>query len=127
MQHGISADLDEVTKSVLKNKICLKGVIAVPEASFTGDLQNLNQSFRNDLDLYANVVKVRSLDGVQSRHNNLDMVVIREQTEGEYSALEHESVKGVVECLKVVTQDKSRRIAKFAFDYATRFERKKVR
>ena len=54
------------------------------------------------------------------------MVVIREQTEGEYSALEHESVTGVVECLKVVTKDKSRRIAKFAFDYATRHGRKKV-
>ena len=50
----------------------------------------------------------------------------REQTEGEYSAIEHESVKGVVESLRVVTADKSYRIAKFAFDYATRFERKKV-
>ena len=51
----------------------------------------------------------------------------REQTEGEYSAIEHESVKGVVECLKVVTAHKSHRIAKFAFDYATRHGRKKVR
>ena len=50
----------------------------------------------------------------------------REQTEGEYSAIEHESVKGVVESLRVVTANKSYRIAKFAFDYATRFERKKV-
>ncbi len=50
----------------------------------------------------------------------------REQTEGEYSAIEHESVQGVVECLKVVTAAKSYRIAKFAFDYATRFGRKKV-
>merc|ERR1719197_2074164 len=56
----------------------------------------------------------------------MDFVVIREQTEGEYSALEHESVPGVVECLKVVTADKSRRIAKFAFDYATKHGRKKV-
>ncbi len=71
-------------------------------------------------------MQVRSLVGVQSRHQNIDMVVIREQTEGEYSALEHESVPGVVECLKVVTAEKSRRIAKFAFDYATRHERKKV-
>jgi len=86
----------------------------------------LNQAFRKELDLYANVVKVRSLPGVKSRHQNVDCVIIREQTEGEYSAIEHESVKGVVECLKVVTAEKSHRIAKFAFDYATKHGRKKV-
>lgn len=57
---------------------------------------------------------------------NIDTVIIREQTEGEYSALEHESVEGVVECLKIVTAKKSMRIAKFAFDYATKNNRKKV-
>ena len=85
-----------------------------------------NTNLRKHLDLYANVVKVRCLPGVQSRHANIDTVIIREQTEGEYSAIEHESVKGVVECLKVVTAEKSHRIAKFAFDYATRHGRKKV-
>ena len=109
---------------------------------------------RRTLDLYANVVHVRSMPGVKCRHNNIDLVIIREQTEGEYSALEHESVKvqwnfvfqafiaalnyvpeqlvhcwslqGVVECLKIITAEKSRRIAKFAFDYATRHKRSKV-
>lgn len=57
---------------------------------------------------------------------NIDSVIIREQTEGEYSALEHESVDGVVECLKIITAKKSLRIAKFAFDYATKNNRKKV-
>lgn len=57
---------------------------------------------------------------------NIDCVIIREQTEGEYSALEHESVDGVVECLKIITAKKSMRIAKFAFDYATKNNRKKV-
>lgn len=57
---------------------------------------------------------------------NIDCVIIREQTEGEYSALEHETVPGVVECLKVITAKKSARIAKFAFDYATKHNRKKV-
>ena len=66
------------------------------------------------------------MPGVKSRHKDMDFVVIREMTEGEYSALEHESVPGVVECLKVVTAEKSRRIAKFAFDYATKHGRKKV-
>lgn len=76
--------------------------------------------------MYANVVHVKSLDGINVRHKNIDMVVIREQTEGEYSALEHESVAGVVECLKIMTRQKCRRIAKFAFDYATKHGRKKV-
>ncbi|XP_059082217.1 isocitrate dehydrogenase [NAD] subunit beta, mitochondrial-like isoform X1 [Tigriopus californicus] len=126
IQHGISANLEEVTKSIEKNGIALKGVIAVPDASFDGNLMNLNQTFRKSLDLYASVVKVRSLPGVKTRHPNIDMVIIREQVEGEYSALEHESVPGVVECLKVVTKQRSRRIAKFAFDYATRHQRETV-
>jgi len=126
VNHGASKSLDEVLDSVKKNKVCLKGVINVPEASFTGELMGLNTAFKKNLDLFANVVKVRSLPGVKSRHANIDTVIIREQTEGEYSAIEHESVKGVVECLKVVTAEKSYRIAKFAFDYATRHGRKKV-
>eukprot|EP00095_Tigriopus_kingsejongensis_P005350 maker-scaffold34_size539781-snap-gene-0.18 protein:Tk05350 transcript:maker-scaffold34_size539781-snap-gene-0.18-mRNA-1 annotation:"isocitrate dehydrogenase subunit mitochondrial precursor" len=126
IQKGISANLEEVTKSVEKNGIALKGVIAVPDSSSDGDLTNLNQNFRKSLDLYASVVKVRTLPGVKSRHQNLDMVIIREQIEGEYSALEHESIPGVVECLKVVTRQRSRRIAKFAFDYATRHQRERV-
>jgi len=78
------------------------------------------------LDTFANVVHIRSLPGLQTRHKDLDFFVIREQTEGEYSAIEHESVPGVIECMKIVTEEKSRRIAKFAFDYATRHDRKKV-
>lgn len=81
---------------------------------------------RKSLDLYSNVVHVKSLPGIRSRHQNVDCVIIREQTEGEYSALEHESVKGVVECLKIITATKSQRIAKFAFDYAVKNNRKKV-
>ena len=82
---------------------------------------------RDELDLYANVVQIKSLPGLMKvRHKNVDMVVIREQTEGEYSALEHESVNGVVECLKITTHAKCYRIAKFAFDYAMKNGRKKV-
>ncbi len=88
IQRGISSDLAKVTDSIRKNGIALKGVIAVPDIGFGGDLQNLNQKFRRELDLYASVVKVRTLPGVKSRHANIDMVIIREQTEGEYSALE---------------------------------------
>ncbi|KAH1017702.1 hypothetical protein HUJ05_008306 [Dendroctonus ponderosae] len=97
-----------------------------PKSEFSGELQTLNMKLRNELDLYANVVHVKSLPGVKCRHSNIDCVIIREQTEGEYSALEHESVPGVVECLKIVTAKKSQRIAKFAFDYAVKNNRKKV-
>ncbi|XP_028135819.1 isocitrate dehydrogenase [NAD] subunit beta, mitochondrial [Diabrotica virgifera virgifera] len=122
----LSAPLEKVADSISRNRVCLKGILATPDYSHTGELQTLNMKLRNALDLYANVVHVRSLPGVKSRHSNIDCVIIREQTEGEYSALEHEGVKGVVECLKIVTAKKSQRIAKFAFDYATKNNRKKV-
>nr|XP_022918269.1 isocitrate dehydrogenase [NAD] subunit beta, mitochondrial [Onthophagus taurus] len=122
----LSAPLDSVANSISKNRVCLKGILATPDYSHTGELQTLNMKLRTTLDLYANVVHVRSLPGVKTRHENIDCVIIREQTEGEYSALEHEGVHGVVECLKIVTEEKSKRIAKFAFDYATKNERKKV-
>ncbi len=126
VQHRHSTSLEHVVKSINKNGVAIKGVIDIPTSTHTGELQNLNQKFRNSLDIYANVVRVKTLAGVKSRHKDVDFVIIREQTEGEYTALEHESIKGVVESLKVVTAGKSRRIAKFAFDYATRHGRKKV-
>ncbi|XP_065174337.1 probable isocitrate dehydrogenase [NAD] subunit beta, mitochondrial [Atheta coriaria] len=122
----LSAPLDDVVGSISRNRVCLKGILATPDYSNTGELQTLNMKLRTSLDLYANVVHVKSLKGVNTRHSNIDAVIIREQTEGEYSALEHEGVPGVVECLKIVTAKKSQRIAKFAFDYATKNNRKKV-
>lgn len=67
--------------------------MTTPDYSRTGELQTLNMKLRRALDLYANVVHVKSLPGVKSRHDKVDLVIIREQIEGEYSALEHESVK----------------------------------
>lgn len=122
----MSASIDDVTASIRKNKLCIKGILATPDFSHTGELQTLNMKLRTELDLFANVVHVRSLPGVRNRHKNIDCVIIREQTEGEYSALEHEAIPGVVECLKIITRTKSLRIAKFAFDYATKNGRKKV-
>lgn len=128
VQHRTSTSLENVVESINKNGVALKGVFSIPEFSpvNTGELQNLNQKFRNSLDIYANVIQVKSLPGVQSKHKNVDFIVVREQTEGEYSALEHAPITGVVECLKVVTREKSMRIAKFAFDYAVKHGRKKV-
>lgn len=70
-----------------------QGILATPDYSNTGELETLNMKLRKSLDLYANVVHVKSLKGIKMRHKDIDCVVIREQTEGEYSALEHETVK----------------------------------
>lgn len=124
-----SSSLEDVVKSIRRNGVCLKGILASQDFSTSDEAKTLNMKLREELDLYANVVHVRSLDGLECdhvRHSGIDLVVIREQTEGEYSALEHESVPGVVECLKITTRAKCERIAKFAFDYALRHQRKKV-
>ncbi|UYV60216.1 IDH3B, partial [Cordylochernes scorpioides] len=130
---SLSVPLDQAYKSIVKNGIALKGPHATPQYSQVGELQSLNMKIRQpwewcrkDLDLFANVVHIRTLPGIKTRHSNMDFIIIREQTEGEYSALEHESIDGVIECLKIVTKDKSMRIAKFAFDYATKHKRRKV-
>lgn len=122
----MSVPLDTVVESISRNGIALKGILSTPFSTFSGELQSLNMLLRKKLDLFANVVHVKSLKGINTRHAGLDFMIIREQTEGEYSALEHESVPGVVECMKIVTEEKSMRIAKFAFDYATKHGRKKV-
>ncbi|XP_053314005.1 isocitrate dehydrogenase [NAD] subunit beta, mitochondrial isoform X2 [Spea bombifrons] len=117
--------LDEVLASMRANKVAIKGKIHTP-MEYKGELASYEMRLRRKLDLFANVVHVSSLPGYKTRHNNLDLVIIREQTEGEYSSLEHESVSGVIECLKIITREKSNRIAKFAFDYATKKGRSKV-
>jgi len=126
VQSELSASAEEVAESCRRNRICLKGIISTPLQYEGGILETLNMKIRRELDLFANVVHARSLPGYQTRHNNLDFVIIREQVEGEYSSLEHESVPGVVECLKIITRTNSLRIAKFAFDYATKKGRSKV-
>uniref|UniRef100_A0A7M4EGL0 Isocitrate dehydrogenase [NAD] subunit, mitochondrial n=1 Tax=Crocodylus porosus TaxID=8502 RepID=A0A7M4EGL0_CROPO len=117
--------LDEVVDSMKESKVAIIGKIHTP-MEYKGDLASYDMRLRRKLDLFANVVHVKSLPGYKTRHNNLDLVIIREQTEGEYSSLEHESAKGVIECLKIITRAKSQRIAKFAFDYATKLGRTKV-
>ena len=81
---------------------------------------------RQRLDIYASVVLCKSVSGFPTRHSNVDFAIIRENTEGEYSGLEHQSYPGVVESLKVSTRAKSERIIRFAFDFALHNKRKKV-
>jgi isocitrate dehydrogenase (NAD+) len=88
--------------------------------------QSLNRLLRIELDLFANIIYCKSIPGIKTRHDDIDIIIIRENTEGEYSGLEHESVSGVVESLKIITRKKSQQIAKYAFDYAKRHDRKKV-
>ncbi|KAI3357830.1 hypothetical protein L3Q82_016213 [Scortum barcoo] len=85
-----------------------------------------NNLLRTTLDLYANVMHCQSLPGVRTRHRNVDIMIIRENTEGEYSSLEHENVPGVVECLKIITKAKSLRIADYAFRTARATGRRRV-
>jgi isocitrate dehydrogenase (NAD+) len=114
---------DEVIESVRRNRVALKGPVATPIG--TG-FESVNVRLRKILDLYANLRPVRNLPGVQSRFGDVDLVIVRENTEGLYSGLEHEVVPGVVESLKIMTEKASTRIAEFAFDYAVKFGRKKV-
>jgi isocitrate dehydrogenase (NAD+) len=113
----------DLIDSIKRNKIALKGPVATPIG--TGFVSS-NVRLRKALDLYANLRPIKSLEGVPSRYENVDLVVVRENTEDLYSGLEHEVVPGVVESLKIITDKASRRIAKFAFEYARLEGRKKV-
>jgi isocitrate dehydrogenase (NAD+) len=101
----------------------LKGPTATP--SGTG-FRSVNVELRQKLQLYANYRPAKSLPGVPSRYDNIDLIVVRENTEGLYSGLEHEVVPGVVESLRIVTEAASERIARFAFETARRQGRKRV-
>src|SRR6516165_8074398 len=114
---------DEVIESVRRNKVALKGPVATPVGS---GFESVNVRLRKVLDLYANLRPVRNLPGVPSRFGNVDLIIVRENTEGLYSGLEHEVVPGVVESLKIMTEKASTRIAKFAFEYARKNQRKKI-
>ncbi|KAI5795203.1 hypothetical protein EDC01DRAFT_76751 [Geopyxis carbonaria] len=114
----------ESVNSLKRNKVGLKGILYTP-VERSGH-QSFNVALRQALDIYASVVLIKNMPGYTTRHSNVDMCIIRENTEGEYSGLEHQSVPGVVESLKIITRMKSERIAKFAFSFATANNRKKV-
>ncbi|KAK9065150.1 hypothetical protein SSX86_016533 [Deinandra increscens subsp. villosa] len=113
----------EVVESIRRNKVCLKGGLNTPMG---GGVSSLNLQLRKELDLYASLVNCCNFPGLPTRHEDVDIVVIRENTEGEYAGLEHEVVPGVVESLKVITKFCSERIAKYAFEYAYLNNRKTV-
>jgi len=121
-RHGQSLPV-ELLDSVKRNKVALKGPVTTPIAEgFT----SVNVALRKALDLYANLRPVRNLAGVTSRFENVNLIIVRENTEDLYAGLEHEIVPGVVESLKIITEKASTRIAKFAFGYARAFGRTRV-
>ncbi|HBR56083.1 MAG TPA: NAD-dependent isocitrate dehydrogenase, partial [Blastocatellia bacterium] len=110
-------------ESIRRNGVALKGPIMTPIGKgFT----SVNVGLRKALDLYANVRPVKALPNVPCRYPELDLVIVRENTEGLYSGIEHVVVQGVVESLRVITEKASRRIIKYAFDFARDNGRKKV-
>jgi isocitrate dehydrogenase (NAD+) len=113
----------EVLDSILRNKVALKGPVTTPIG--TG-FSSINVRLRKALDLYANLRPVRSMPNIKTRYDDIDLIVVRENTEDLYSGLEHEVVPGVVESLKIITRRASTRIAKFAFEYARTHGRKRV-
>ena len=121
-EHG-SALPERVLDSVRRNKVALKGPTETPVG--TGH-RSVNVALRKQLDLYANLRPLRTLPGVQTRFEDVDVVVVRENTEDLYSGLEHVVVPGVVESLKIITERASTNIALFAFEYALTHGRKRV-
>jgi len=114
---------DEVINAIQRNRTALKGPIGTPIG--TG-FASANVTLRKRLNLYANVRPTRTLAGVKSRFENVDIVVIRENSEDLYSGIEHIVVPGVVESIKIITEVACLRIGRYAFDYATKNKRKKV-
>jgi isocitrate dehydrogenase (NAD+) len=114
---------EDLLDSIRKNKVALKGPITTPVGKgFT----SVNVGLRKTLDLYANLRPVRALPNVPCRYPELDLVVVRENTESLYAGLEHVVVPGVVESLKIITEKASTRIARYAFEFARAEGRKKI-
>jgi isocitrate dehydrogenase (NAD+) len=121
-EHGTTLP-QPLLDSVVRNKVALKGPITTPIGEgFT----SVNVGLRKALDLYANLRPVWNLPSVPTRYQNVDLVIVRENTEDLYAGLEHVVVEGVVESLKIITERASTRIARFAFEYARRHRRKTV-
>ncbi len=121
-RYGTPVPADAVA-SIRRNRVALKTRIGSP---IGGAFESPNVTLRKVLDLYANVRPIKSFPGHPTRHPDLDLIIVRENTEGEYAGLEHQVVPGVVESIKVTTERASMRIARFAFALAVREKRKKI-
>ncbi len=114
---------DQVLESVQKNKVALKGPLATAVGR---GFASANVELRQRLELYASLRPVKNVPGIRSRFGKVDVVVVRENTEGLYSGLEHTITAGVTQSLKIITRKASANIARFAFEYAEKWNRRKV-
>lgn len=112
-----------VIDSIKKNGIALKGPVTTPSG---GGFRSVNVALRKEFDLYANVRPIKTYEGVESRYKDIDLVVVRENTEDLYAGVEHMVGQDAAESIKIFTRKGCTRIIKFAFDYARREGRKKV-
>src|SRR5216110_1034224 len=124
LEQGYDNVMPQRTLAAIKaHKVALKGPVTTPVGK---GFKSVNVQLRQALTLYAAVRPVRSLAGVKTKYDNVDMVIVRENTEGLYSGIENEVVPGVVTSLKVASEKACTRIARFAFRYATKRGRKKI-
>ncbi|TMC60590.1 MAG: isocitrate/isopropylmalate dehydrogenase family protein [Chloroflexi bacterium] len=114
---------DHVLESIKRNRIAIKGPITTPVGE---GFRSVNVALRQALGLYANLRPARSMQGVQSRYENVDLVIVRENTEDLYAGIEHRVGRDAAESIKIITREASERIARFAFDYAVANGRRKV-
>ncbi|NLI69544.1 MAG: isocitrate/isopropylmalate dehydrogenase family protein [Firmicutes bacterium] len=114
---------DEVISSIRRNKVALKGPLTTPVGV---GFRSVNVALRQKLDLYANLRPSRSYPGVKSHYRDIDLVVVRENTEGLYSGVEHRVGEDAAESIKIITRKASENIVRFAFDHAVKNKRKKV-
>jgi len=121
-RHGATIP-PELLESIKRNKVALKGPVTTPVG---GGFTSVNVGLRQALELFANLRPVWNIPSIKSRYENVDLVIVRENTEDLYAGLEHQVVPGVVESLKIITAASSTRIAKFAFEHARKHRRKRV-
>ncbi|WP_099191403.1 isocitrate/isopropylmalate dehydrogenase family protein [Tepidibacter mesophilus] len=114
---------DGVIYSIKKNKVALKGPITTPVG--TG-FRSVNVALRQELNLYANIRPIKSYEGINSLHKNVDFIIVRENTEDLYAGIEHKVCDEACESIKIITKKASDRIVKFAFELAKKENRKKV-
>src|SRR5215470_9898166 len=123
VEHGGTPLPQRLLESIRRNTVALKGPVTTPVGE---GFSSVNVGLRKSLDLFVNLRPVWNLPGVPSRFGNVDLVIVRENTEDLYAGLEHQIVPGVVESLKIITEKASTRIGRFAFEYAHRHRRKRV-
>lgn len=113
----------ELTQSIERTRVGLKGPVTTP---IGGGFSSINVELRKRFELFANFRPITNLPHIPARYPNVDLIIVRENTEGLYSGIEHEVIPGVVESLKIITEKASTRISRFAFDYARKYHRKKI-